>query len=249
MTTTPDEPQTNAASKVWSFLSNNNLMATLVSGLLIALVSGAAGFFYSNYTREHKELSYEIDGPINYLDERTIENITVEVDNQPVPRLIGYNIKVRNSGNTALKDLPVRIVFTSDDPDFKVLKLVPQSPSLTPIDPTLSLGDGATIDYRVDLLNKDESISITALINNSAQVEVFAKSENLELKEEKTDSDTDITDTVILIALLSIFITLTNLITMFLDYFGNRQNRRRRIASAESISGIVLDEDLPQRIK
>lgn len=85
------------------------LILPLVVGLIVATVTFGLPKLFSEKT----ELSYEIDGPIRYLNDPAVKGIEVSVSGKTVNDIVAYRVRIWNSGGKPIKKIPVRIVFGS----------------------------------------------------------------------------------------------------------------------------------------
>jgi hypothetical protein len=111
--------------------------------------------------------------------------VRVEVD---VNRLQIYKVTIRNTGNTAIRDLTVRFVFENATDNFSVFavqhktnppyefgKITPDSEVITPDD------DFTSPRFTYELLNPRHEDVVTVLASERANLKIYAKGEGVSL--------------------------------------------------------------------
>lgn len=164
----------NKEAKRWQDL----LIIPLIVGLIVAFVQfGLPKFFEKN-----TQLSYSIEGPITYIEPKALGKSTVEVNGIPTSYLYAYKVRIWNSGDLPLRNLPIRFVFTVEE-DFKIFTVVHDTKPKYEFGGIQEQGSNAhSKRFIYSLLNpKDEDI-VTFLTNHSASLSVYAKSEGLSVK-------------------------------------------------------------------
>jgi hypothetical protein len=160
------------------------LLIPLVVGLIIAVfIFGLPKIF-----EKGKQLSYEIDGPTTYLDKRSIGNVPVTVDGVPISILFSYKVRLWNSGDQPLKNLPVLVLFETELSGFKIFSVRHET------QPPHEFGNikQLYIDQKskkliFDLLNPEDQDTISLLTNNSVPLKLYAKLEGLKVIEVKLE--------------------------------------------------------------
>lgn len=136
------------------------------SFIIGALTGSVAAFFLNllvNYVkRERKAIGYSIIS--RKIVESGHKDLEIRYKGQPIKRLYSHQVTVRNVGNRALKELPVRIKFQD-----------------TFLEPELSQPDGATFGMTVE--NNKEIIVNCDLLERGEKFQVgFTSFEGLEQK-------------------------------------------------------------------
>ena len=156
----------------------NLLIVPLIVGLIIAIVA----FLLPQLFKDEKEVSYTIEGPTSYLDDPALGSITIEVNEVKIEHLVAYKVRIWNSGDLPLKNLPVRFVFGPKEglSDFQLFTITH--------DTTPPYEFGEIRDDRNDanaprivyeLLNPEDQDIVTLLANKKAEFNVFMKSEGV----------------------------------------------------------------------
>lgn len=159
------------------------LALPLVVGLILAIVGGLIGFVLPRFFADEKELSYTILGPNRYFDNPAVGNVTVQVNGVQVTNVTSYSVRVWNSGDVPLKNVPVRLVFTPDRDDFKILTIGHQTRPPYEFGKILQEStDGSSVRFVYDLLNPGDEDTITLLVTQSPPLQVFAKAEGLAVR-------------------------------------------------------------------
>jgi hypothetical protein len=158
------------------------LVGPLIVGILVALVT----FVIPKWLSLGKQLSYSIDGPITLLDKLALSasgtTITLMVNGVTVPELFAYKVRLWNSGDSPLKDLPVRLVFDTPEQGFQILEVKHETTPKHEFGKIVEQGSDATSKRFVfELLNPDDEDSITLMTNKSPHLQVYAKAEGLQL--------------------------------------------------------------------
>lgn len=152
------------------------LLIPLVVGLLITLVA----LLLPRLFIPKSELSYTVDPAFKYLAEKETGKMLVEISGVPVEEFVGHKVRLWNSGQKPIKELPVLFVFSTVVPDFKILGVEHNT------NPPYEFGAIQTLEkqpnlrrFKYDLLNPQDADVITLWTNRSGNLKVFAKSEGL----------------------------------------------------------------------
>ena len=152
----------------------------LLLPLVVGLVVAAFTFGLPKLFADKLELSYEIDGPTAVLDDPAIQQVQIEVNGITVSDLIAFRVRLWNSGDRAIKNLPVRVVFDAQAPDFSILNATHQTT------PAFEFGRIDELEatpksrrYKYELVNPGDEDVITFLANGSATLDLYAKGEGL----------------------------------------------------------------------
>lgn len=101
--------------------------------------------------------------------------------------LFTYSVEIWNSGDIAITDLPVRIVFNTDNKNFKI------TASKHKTSPPIEFGKITTQTpsqfssrFTYELLNPGDSDKITLITNQEAPLEVYSKAPGLEVEKQFT---------------------------------------------------------------
>ena len=155
------------------------LLIPLVVGVIVAVFQFGLPLFFE----KSNELSYSVDGPLRYLDDPAIGHVTVEINGVEVKNLTAYKVRLWNSGDIPLKQLPVRIAFDTNNANFEIFSVSHKTK------PELEFGK--VLEEKVsdtqrrfvyELLNPEDEDTLTLLANDEPPLNVYAKSENLGLR-------------------------------------------------------------------
>jgi len=160
----------------------------LVLPLVVGLIVSGVTFGFSKILADKNELSYEIDSPTNYLNDPAVKRINVSVDGKPVKDIVAYRVRLWNSGDKPIKNIPVRIVFNPHQKDFQIFSLAHNTTPKFEFGEISELSsEKATKRFKYSLLNSEDQDIITILTNGASEIEFFAKAEGLKVKERKQD--------------------------------------------------------------
>ena len=206
------------------------LLIPIVVGIIVALVT----FVIPSFFDKDKELSYSINLPTEYLDHEAVGSLKIEVNGVPTSALYDYRVKVWNSGDIPLKDIPIRFVFNTKEKDFQVFSVRHTT------EPAYEFGkiteyniDMKSKRFTYELLNPNDKDEITFLCNKWAILTVHSKLEGLKVNWVKPKKNNWFEYASVLLAViasfLSIFIKLISereqkLIIWLKQLFGKRQN-------------------------
>lgn len=96
---------------------------SLLVGIVCVLLGAGVTYWL---TTQHKELSYIIEPADVILKNPSINKVVITVNDVPVKEVFSHRIKIWNSGNLPIKDVPFTFSFPidkEDDFDFKILNL------------------------------------------------------------------------------------------------------------------------------
>lgn len=164
---------------VWEFMQQNSFLVGAVTGSLATFILGE---IVKYYRREKKTLGYSISS--RKIIERGDRDIEIRYKNQEINNIFSNQVTIRNIGNRALKDLPIKIGCDNG----KILENELSSPEGANY--TISNQDNdKSIIINCDLINKGESFhfGFTSINVESEKISVIARGENLTLKEISQD--------------------------------------------------------------
>src|SRR5689334_2826750 len=95
----------------------------LLVPLLVGLIIATFTIGLPRLLEKRRELSYEIDGPTPAFSSSVLRGVTVSANGVRVDQLFSYRVRIWNSGGIALKDVPVRLVLSSQPPGVRVLNI------------------------------------------------------------------------------------------------------------------------------
>ena len=100
--------ETKTAEKIWIKLSENRLFA----GFILIILSSSITYAITKYRQEVTELSYSVGEPIAYLTPDKVSDVEITVNGKKTNNMYATEVIIWNSGTTALKDIPVRFLYT-----------------------------------------------------------------------------------------------------------------------------------------
>jgi len=202
-------------------VQERRLIDILIIPLLIGLVIAIIQFGLPKIFAEDKELSYTIDSPIKYIDSQEINDVEVEViiNGEPVKSLYVYKIKIWNSGDLPIKDLPISLIF-DDVEDFKIITTMHDTIPKYEFGYINETRGNYSIRLVFALLNPGDADTVTIISNRLSDLNLYTKSEGLSLKLSKNISPSQITDII-----MPIFAILISLISIYLREFLSLRKR------------------------
>jgi len=158
------------------------LAIPLVVGLILATVAVAI----DNFTSEEAELSYSVEGPTSLVGRSTLQGLEVAVNGAPVEELVGYQVRIWNSGDKPLRSVPVRVVFTPETNGFQILSVTHRTTPEYEFGAIVESQDGTQARRFVyELMNPNDEDKVTLLANAELDIALFAKSEGVSIREAK----------------------------------------------------------------
>lgn len=159
----------------WEFFQQNQFIVGALTGSLAAFLLGL-GIEY--YQREKKSLGYSIAS--RKIVDRGDKNLEIKYKDHLIDNFYSHQVTVRNIGNRALKDIPIRISCDRG--------IIVESELSTPVGSDYkkeNIDNDRTILVNCDLINRGEAflVGLTTMNTNSESISVAARSENLTLKE------------------------------------------------------------------
>jgi len=164
-----------------------------------------------NY-KEDKRLEYKIEGPtkITYDPKAGQPEFKCEINKKDY--LFVYDILIKNTGDSVIKNLPILYIFDDASKQFKILSVTQTT------EPAYEFGKVQLLSsnynsrkYVYDLINKGDEILITFLTSEYSQPSVYAKAPDLKfVKEtgETKDYSTFLVTFAVVIAFIASFISL-----------------------------------------
>jgi hypothetical protein len=159
---------------MWEFIQENSfIIGALTGGLAAYLLSLLVKYF----TREKKVLGYSTTS--RKIVERGHQDLEIKYRGQVIERLYSHQVIVRNVGNRALKDLPVRISCDGG----KLVEFELTAPEGAEFPVTREDDQSLVVDCK--LLNRGEhfEVGLTAIDTIASSISVVARAENLKCKE------------------------------------------------------------------
>ena len=169
----------NERKSIWLI---NLVIIPLIVGLGVAVFQ----FSLPRLFAKDAELSYSVDETKVNLDQNTMGDIKVEINNVETSLLVTQSARIWNSGELPIKMLPIRYVFETSSSTFKVLTVNHNTkPKYEFGKITLKEDNQYSRRFVYDLLNPMDEFTIIFLTNEIAPLNVYAKTEGLDLKQIK----------------------------------------------------------------
>lgn len=194
------------------------IVIPLFVGLIIAIFSVVIPWLFE----KDMELSYTIDGPVAYLDQKgIIGTVKVEINDVLTTFLSTYKVRLWNSGDLPLKNVPVRLMFNTKQKQFRIFSVKHETK------PKYEFGkineedsDRWSKRFVYELLNPKDEDAITFLTNSSAGLKFYAKAEGLTIKYVKPTEEKGVFGLPLpIIVILTIVAALISLLTQrFIDF-------------------------------
>lgn len=178
----------------------------VIGALTGSVAAYLLGLLVNYIRREKKILGYSIQS--RKIVEIGHKDLTIHYKGQPIERLYSYQVLIRNVGNRALKELPVRIKFESDfldpeliQPDGAQFKIViEKSNEIVVHCDLLERNESLKIGFTsIDVVKNDTNIDIknSGLRGiNAPKISITARAENLQCKDLDTLYPTSTSDII-----------------------------------------------------
>lgn len=210
-----------SSEKPASLLKDAGLKITI--GLILAIASATIGVFVDRAVREKNELSYAVTGATTYLSSANAGEAKIQINDVQTSSLVGYQIKLWNSGDKPISDAYLHIEFNAPYPRFRILQShhVSKPPDLARSVSGETIKNRYVCSYR--FLNPGEEDVITILTNGSAPVSIRSRMQGVVVKDMTGKKGTNW-----LLMLVSFFIgvALMHIYTSLAEAHGRRSGRR-----------------------
>jgi hypothetical protein len=164
----------------------------LLVPLIVGLVIAAFSYIFPKFFAESRQLSYQIEEPLAYLDKTSLGSAAVRVNDVAVPEVYAARVRVWNSGTLPLKDLPVRFEFTPLAGDFRVLSASHNTKPAREFGLIAEQGSEVnTKRFVYALMNPGDEDDVVFLTTAKVDVKVFSKAEGLSVKAVEAEKQTD----------------------------------------------------------
>lgn len=156
----------------------------LILPLSVGVAISVFGFILPKAFNDEKELSYSTEGPVVYLHPNSKSGPKISVNRQgAVLYLVGYKVRIWNSGDLPLEKLPILLLFRGGGRDFAILSA---TRSTTPSHEFGNIierhADARSRRYEVELMNTGDVLEVALLATASAKLEVFSKAHGMRLR-------------------------------------------------------------------
>ncbi|MDX1526929.1 MAG: hypothetical protein R3273_11900 [Pseudidiomarina maritima] len=156
------------------------LLIPVAVGVVIAVVS----FLLPKFLSDSREISYQIEEPLAYLDKASLGSAEVRINDSVVQEVFAVRVKTWNSGSVPLKDLAILFEFDSGDQAFQILSATHHTKPAREFGRIEEHGgDESSKRFVYELLNPGDEDSVVFLTTAKADIKVFAKAEKLAVKE------------------------------------------------------------------
>lgn len=184
----------------------NLMIIPLVVGLIVAVFQ----FGLPKLFEKDDELSYSLEEPKIHLDQNTIGDIKVEINNIETSLLVSQSARIWNSGELPIKMLPIKYVFKTSSSTFKIFMVNHNTkPKYEFGNITSTEGDQHSRRFVYDLLNPGDEITIIFLTNETAPLSIYAKGEGLSIKLVKPPERNLFSWIIIVVSFFSAVLSLT----------------------------------------
>lgn len=164
---------------------------TLPAGIIIALITFGLTYYFSN---KYKEISYIIEPTDVFLKNPTTNKVEITVNGIPVQEVYSHRIKIQNSGDLPIRDIPFTFSFPLDEKDKEDFKIINLSYSTIPRKEfgkieEVKKGEDA-MGMKVELLNPGDEINVSIITNQKIQPAVYSKAEGVFIQQGTNSQDT-----------------------------------------------------------
>jgi hypothetical protein len=200
---------TEKSAKSWI---RDIVVLPLMVGLVVAIIT----YLLPELLAKGKQLSYTVEEPFfSGIKEVSFFGNELAVDELKIPSLLFYKVHIWNSGGVSFTNLPIRLVFYTDNPDFEVVTINHETT------PRFEFGtiseeriENTSLKFTYELINPGNEDTITFVTNDYFTLGVYAKAEGINIKSvEQYDWSKWFVPGLVLISVFASLITL--LITMF----------------------------------
>ena len=195
----------------------------LIIPLIVTLIAVIFQFGLPKLFEKDNELSYSLEEPKIHLDQNTIGDIKVKINNIETSLLVSQSARIWNSGGFPIKMLPIKYIFETSSSTFKILMVNHNTK------PKYEFGNIASTEtdqysrrFVYDLLNPGDEVTIIFLTNEVAPLSVYAKGEGLSIKLIKPERDGWLLSLGVMIGAI-----LSTLFAFFQSYFAKKLKRKR----------------------
>ena len=164
-----------------------------------------------NY-KEDKRLEYKIEGPTKITYDPKAGQPEFKCEANKKDYLFVYDILIKNTGDSVIRNLPILYIFDDASKQFKILSVTQTTnPAYEFGRIQLTSSNYNSRKYVYDLINKDDEILVTFLTNEYSQPSVYSKVPNLKFVKatgETKDYSTFLVTFAVVIAFIASFISL-----------------------------------------
>lgn len=218
-----------------------NLDKPIYKLLLIPLIVGVVviifQFFLNRIGEEDKELTYQISNGIPVIDSKKVEGLDIQVNDQKTTSIFHYQVVIENTGQLPIKDVPIRIVFETQDTLFTLFNYSIGTIPEYEFGNISAKSDINSIRLTSELLNPGDKIFLNLLTNSKVPLAVFSKTEGMTLRQQVEDDKSD-GNTEIIAAIIG---SIMSIILAFIAF-------RKSIVTL-SLGGIQISFDLLNKAK
>jgi len=208
-------------------------LVPLTVGIFVAIFQ----FLLPKLTKEKKELTYLIHNPISIIDNSISKNIDLEINGLKTKSLYSTQIVVENTGNVPLKNIPVSVLFETEDSTFSIynhnLETVPKI-EFGKLNVNKSKNK---IRLLIELFNQSDKINLNVLTNKNIRPDIYSKTEAMVLSEKKPNGEEKSSFSII------ISIVASGISVLLLSFF-----QSKGIVSF-SIGGVSINFDMLNKAK
>ena len=159
----------------------------IVYPLLVGAVVAVFAFLLPILFQDEKRLSYTIDGPLPYvmlsINSGGKEEIKVVVEGEELSNPTGYAVRLWNSGDVPISNLPVQLVFDDDKDAFRIVYV---GHTTKPVEFSVKEEeiDAFSARFTYEFLNPGDEDLVNVLTDQDPNLQVIVRAEGLSVERE-----------------------------------------------------------------
>ena len=155
----------------------------LIIPIIVGIIVAVFQFVLPELIENDLELSYLQEEEKLHFDKSTVGNAKLEINDIETSYLYSKSIRVWNSGEIPIKNLPIKYVFETSDPTFEIFVVTHNTkPKYEFGNISLTEKDLYSEKYVYELLNPGDEFTISFLTNGEAPQSIYTKAEGLNVK-------------------------------------------------------------------
>lgn len=157
--------------------SGNWWLTHIMAPLFVVLIGGIlyADFNDIGYFEPKPELSYKIQPPLKIVDEDTIQEASIKIDDVPVTQLYAQPVCVWSSGQKSIKDLDISYTFNKEqlDKDFRIMNVIHNASPASLLRHITKVGEtNNSKEYEYGTLNEGDGFRALFMTNRLYSIKV-----------------------------------------------------------------------------
>lgn len=206
-------------------MKSNKIKTLINHSLLVGILSGIVGTGFGAWLNSnYKSLSYVIERVDKFFDKNETDLVEVSVNGTPVKEVFCHRVKIWNSGNLPIKNIPLTFIFLPDSQNIKDFKLLSLNYDTIPEYEFGKISELKRENMKarliVDLLNPGDSVDFQLLTNQMAPLSFYSKSEGVSVEQGRNSFDSWIYWNWWILAFAAIF-------GLFLFFFEKAEKKKR----------------------